>query len=437
MLLKRAAVCLVALALLGFCNAQDFFPGGKKIPGNPWPKDPQQQKQTFDKPLTWTYPEEPKPKPKPEVPFQQRHPVSAATVAVDCRESIAHVEVNKDFFGVGQMINSADLTLGQCSVVAEDPIAQVLIFESQLQDCGSTLRMTGDSFIYTFTLNYNPKPLGGPPVVRTSSAAVIVECHYPRKQNVSSLALEPLWVPFSAAKMAEEFLYFTLTLKTDDWQYDRPSYRYYLGDVINIEASVKQYYHVPLRVFVNNCLATLSTGTSSSPRYAFIDQGCMIDSRITGSESKFMVRSAENILNFQIEAFRFQGINSGEMYITCNLKATSVNQPIDSDDRACSYHNGWREASGYDGACSSCESLASGVVTASNVVVTGHTGVLSGGGGTVNTGTGSTGGGTWGVPSSPKFPPGRRVRDVSRHDVLEWEGDVTLGPISIEEKLIA
>lgn len=137
MLLKRAAVCLVALALLGFCNAQDF--PGKKVP---WPKNPQQQKQTFDKPLTWSYPEDPKPKPKVDVPFQQRYPVSAATVAVDCRENIAHVEVKKDFFGVGQLINSADLTLGQCGVVAEDPMAQVLIFESQLQDCGSTLRVS-------------------------------------------------------------------------------------------------------------------------------------------------------------------------------------------------------------------------------------------------------------------------------------------------------
>lgn len=40
--------------------------------------------------------------------------------------------------------------------------------------------MTDDSLVYTFTLNYNPKPLGSAPVVRTSQAAVIVECHYPR-----------------------------------------------------------------------------------------------------------------------------------------------------------------------------------------------------------------------------------------------------------------
>lgn len=35
-----------------------------------------------------------------------------------------------------------------------------------------------------------------------------------RKNNVSSLALDPLWIPFSTVKVAEEFLYFTMTLMT-------------------------------------------------------------------------------------------------------------------------------------------------------------------------------------------------------------------------------
>lgn len=44
--------------------------------------------------------------------------------------------------------------------------------------------MTGDSFIYTFTLNYNPQPLGDSPVIRTDKAAVVVECHYQRYVNI-------------------------------------------------------------------------------------------------------------------------------------------------------------------------------------------------------------------------------------------------------------
>lgn len=58
---------------------------------------------------------------------------------------------------------------------------------------------------------------------------------------------------------------------TDDWQYERPSYLYYLGDMINMEASVKQFFHVPLRVFVDYCVATLAPESNSNPRYAFIE----------------------------------------------------------------------------------------------------------------------------------------------------------------------
>ncbi|XP_029378471.1 zona pellucida sperm-binding protein 3-like [Echeneis naucrates] len=433
MVMKCTPVCLVALALLGsLCDAQW---GGSQKPGNPKyqkpsppvrqePKQvpqPPQIKQSFEKPLTWTYPEDPKPEPVPEVAFELRHPVAASTVSVECRENIAHVKVMKDMFGIGQLINPADLTLGNCAAVAEDPSTQVLIYESELHDCASVLTMTQDSLIYTFTLNYDPQPVGDSPVVRTSKAAVIVECYYPRKHNVSSLPLEPLWIPFSAVKVSEEFLYFTLKLMTDNWQSQRPSYQYYLGNEINIEAEVKQYFHVPLRVFVDHCVATLSTDANSSPRYAFIDNhGCLIDARITGSKSKFMPRTADHKLHLQLEAFRFQGVESGLMYITCHLKATYIAHPLDAEHRACSFSGGWKEASGADAVCGSCESAGLGPV------------ISSGGVGSSSSSSGSFGGGIPGLST-----PGRKTRDVAKNEVFEWEGDVTLGPILIEESVMA
>ncbi|NP_001296846.1 zona pellucida sperm-binding protein 3-like precursor [Fundulus heteroclitus] len=425
MMMKWTVFCVVALALLGsFCDAQGYAKPGKPSKPQSPPTQNQQQLQTFEKELTWRYPDDPQPDPKPNVPFELRYPVPAATVAVECRESIAHVEVKKDMFGTGQPINPNDLTLGNCAPVGEDSAAQVLIYEAELHQCGSQLMMTNDALIYTFVLNYNPTPLGSVPVVRTSQAAVIVECHYPRKHNVSSLPLDPLWVPFSAVKMAEEFLYFTMKLMTDDWMYERPSYQYFLGDLIRIEVTVKQYFHVPLRVYVDRCVATLSPDVTSSPNYAFIDNfGCLIDARITGSDSKFMARTQENHLQFQLEAFRFQNSDSGVIYITCYLKATSTSQAIDSQHRACSYTGGWREASGVDGACGSCETnvtpyTAPAVTFASPPVV-----VTDGGGVTLP------------APGSPKVPYNpRKVRDVTQAEILEWEGVVSLGPIPIMEK---
>ncbi|KAM4554229.1 zona pellucida sperm-binding protein 3-like [Fundulus diaphanus] len=426
MIMKWTVFCVVVLALLGsFCDAQGYGKPGKPSTPQLPPTQNQQQLQTFEKELTWKYPEDPQPDPKPNVPFELRHPVPAATVAVECREAIAHVEVKKDMFGTGQPINPNDLTLGNCAPVAEDPVARVLIYEAELHLCGSQLMMTNDALIYTFVLNYNPTPVGLSPVVRTSQAAVIVECHYPRKQNVSSLPLDPLWVPFSAVKMAEEFLYFTMKLMTDDWVYERPSYQYFLGDLIRIEVTVKQYFHVPLRVYVDRCVATLSPDVTSSPNYAFIDNfGCLIDARITASDSQFMHRTQENHLQFQLEAFRFQHTDSGVIYITCYLKATSTSQAIDSQHRACSYIGGWKEASGVDGACGSCETNVT-PYTAPAVTFASPPVIVTGGGVTLP------------APGSPKVPFNpRKVRDVTQAEILEWEGVVSLGPIPIMEKKV-
>lgn len=148
--MKWTAVCLVAAAMLGcLCDAQYY---GRQEPSDPnrfqkprhdskQTQDPTQFKQTFETPLTWTYPADPQPEPQPEVPYELRYPVAASTVAVECREDMAHVEVHKDFFGVGKLISANDLTLGTCAAVGEDNAALVLIFESDLQGCGSELRV--------------------------------------------------------------------------------------------------------------------------------------------------------------------------------------------------------------------------------------------------------------------------------------------------------
>ncbi|XP_060891058.1 zona pellucida sperm-binding protein 3-like [Labrus mixtus] len=471
MVMKCSPVCLMALVLLGsLCDAQwKQQTPPKKDPSKKQPQTPQQIKQEFEETLDWKYPEDPVAVIPPEVHIEIRHPIATATVSVQCRENEAYVEVKKDMFANGQFVNPADLSLGSCEVMGEHN--HVLIFESQLHACGSSLAMTEDSLIYTWIVNYNPKPLGDSPVVRTNHAAVIVECHYPRKHNVSSLALIPQWTPFSAVKVSEEFLYFTLKLKTDDWVYERPSYQYFLGDMIHIEAIVKQFFHVPLRIYVDRCVATVGPDMDSQPSYAFIENhGCFVDAKVTGSDSKFRTRSEENKLQFQLEAFRFQGSDSGLLYITCHLKATSAALAIDSDHRACSYTGGWEEASGANSVCGSCDSVSAGGTNSASWAVSslGNPSYPSAGGS--NTGsrgsatpgnpsypstggsnTGSRGSATLGNPSYPSAggsntgsrgstSPTRKVRDVSKtaeSEVFEWEGDVTLGPFAIGEKVIA
>lgn len=144
MIMKLIAVCVVVLVSFGsFCDAKP----GKPLPPKQ-PLQPSQQLQTFEKELTWKYPDDPQPDPKPNVPFEQKYPatVPAATVAVECREAIAHVEAKKDLFGIGQPINPNDLVLGNCPPTGEDPVAQVLIYEVELHKCGSQLTVRNRFF---------------------------------------------------------------------------------------------------------------------------------------------------------------------------------------------------------------------------------------------------------------------------------------------------
>ncbi|XP_042603072.1 zona pellucida sperm-binding protein 3-like isoform X2 [Cyprinus carpio] len=291
-------------------------------------------------PLTWHFPVVPEEPQQPVVPFELHVPTPAQSIAAQCGESFVHVEVKKDFFGTGQLVNPSFLSLGGCAAVGEDPETQVLIFEYELQTCGSSL-----------------KALVGTPIVRTDAAAVGIECHYSRLHNVSSNALIPSWVPFAATKVSEEVLVFSLKLMTDDWMFERPSNQYFLGQFLGVEASVTQYNHVPLRLFVDSCVATAVPDVNSAPRYSFIENhGCLVDAKLTGSTSSFMHRVQSNKLHFQLETFRFQQSNSAQVYITCALKAVVASTPISPENKACSFANGWLSADDNDQVCMCCDS---------------------------------------------------------------------------------
>ncbi|XP_072549136.1 zona pellucida glycoprotein 3e [Salminus brasiliensis] len=315
------------------------------------------------KKVTWRFPQVPLPTRQPPVPFELRHPTPVSSVAVACGENSLYVEVKKDLFGIGELISPLDLTLGGCAVTGEDAAARVLMFESELQACNSVLRMTEAELVYSFTLAYAPKMSStGAPIVRTNGAVVGLECHYPRIHNVSSNALQPAWIPYASTRIAEELLVFSLRLMMDDWAFERPSNQYYLGDFINIEASVTQFNHMPLRVYVDSCVATAVPDVNAVPRYSFIDNyGCLLDAKITDSRSHYLPQTQADKLQFQLEAFRFQQETSGLVYITCFLKANAAaSSPADAEHKACSFSgNSWIAAYGDNQVCGCCDTRCS------------------------------------------------------------------------------
>ncbi|NXP73966.1 ZP3 protein, partial [Ramphastos sulfuratus] len=283
-------------------------------------------------------------------------------VAVQCQEAQLVVTVHRDLFGTGRLVNAADLTLGPaaCKHSSLDPAHNTVTFAAGLHECGSVVQVTPDSLIYRTLLNYDPSPASNPVIIRSNPAVIPIECHYPRRENVSSNAIQPTWAPFSSELSAEERLVFSLRLMNEDWSSERPFTGFQLGDILNLQAEVATENHVPLRLFVDSCVAALSPGTDSSPHYSIIDfNGCLVDGRSDDTSSAFITpRPREDVLRFQIDVFRFAGDARNLIYITCHLKVTPADQAPDPLNKACSFNkarNTWAPVEGTRDICSCCE----------------------------------------------------------------------------------
>ncbi|XP_061654773.1 zona pellucida sperm-binding protein 3-like isoform X1 [Phyllopteryx taeniolatus] len=336
--------------------------------------------------------------PKMVVDFEQRVPVPADSLAVQCGEGEVIIEVKQNFLGNGQMIQPTDLTLGGCGLlhVAD----HMLRFQTELHACGSTKKMTDEALIYTFSLTYSPAPVGSTLILKTNPSEVLIECHYPRRHYVSSDAIMPHWQQFASSLLTEQQLHFSLRLMTEEWQSQRSTGVYHVGEMMHIEASALQGHHVPLRVYVDRCVATASSTPNSQPAYTFIDNhGCLVDAKLTGAKSYFMQRSREDKLAFQLKAFHFDQDHRNSLHITCRLTATRVSVPVNLQQKACSFlveANRWVASGGDNKVCSCCESSCSEQRRKRNV-----------------------------------------RQDAGLFPHVHWEGMARLGPIQVEEDIVS
>ncbi|KAK1156088.1 zona pellucida sperm-binding protein 3-like [Acipenser oxyrinchus oxyrinchus] len=258
------------------------------------------------------------------------------SVTLDCRKDAMVVTVNRDLFGIGYLVNSADLSVGSagCSATSSDSVTNTVVFSIQLQDCGSTFQVTlrVDRICYCANISCIPVFLNRMPVMHEITYKDVVFISF-RRWNVSSSPIKPTWVPFTSTASTEQILDFSLLLMNDNWSGPRVSNVIYLGDILHVEASVAVDNHVPLRLYVDNCIATLSDNKDSEARYAVVDKlGCLMDSKSPDSSS--FIRPALNKLHFDITAFKFQGDSRSMIYMTCTLRAVNADKPADASNKA-------------------------------------------------------------------------------------------------------
>uniref|UniRef100_A0A670YJ56 Zona pellucida sperm-binding protein 3 n=1 Tax=Pseudonaja textilis TaxID=8673 RepID=A0A670YJ56_PSETE len=282
-------------------------------------------------------------------------------VLAQCEEAYVMVTVKRDLFGTGRLVQVEDLSLGPagCQPTIHNAPENTVIFYAGLHECGSVLQMTPDFLVYSISLHYKPTPSSHSVIVRTSPVDVPIECHYPRRNNVSSNAIKPTWIPFASTISAEEKLRFSLHLMNEGWSSERASNGYQLGEVMYIQAQVIAENHTPLRLFVDSCIATLSPEADSSPRYPIIDyKGCLVDGRFDSNSTFSMPRFRDDVLQFTVDVFRFSKDPRDLIYITCHLKVAAATQAPDAENKACSFHpatNSWVPVEGTTDICSCCE----------------------------------------------------------------------------------
>ncbi|XP_073402848.1 uncharacterized protein [Dendrobates tinctorius] len=325
-------------------------------------------------------------------------------ISVQCGEDRMVVMVNRDFYGNGKLVNPSDLTLGSCKPGARTTDSDV-IFENGLQECGSALEMTPDWLIYTSLLRYSPTS-SNVPITRSNPALIPILCYYPRHGNVSSNAIRPTWTPFSTTVTSEERLVFSLQLMTADFSAPTSVLVYTLGEMLYIEASLDIQNHVPMILFVDRCVATITPDVDSRPSYDIIsNNGCMMDSMEEDSSSVFVSpRPQDEKLRFMVDAFRFTNSDVSLIYITCTLRAADINQTPDPMNKACSYNkasSSWSSVEGSSGICQCCT--------------------------TRNCATAASQRTQWGSSSGRQRGFGKR--NVGSH--VEKHGTATLGPILV------
>ncbi|XP_074774718.1 zona pellucida sperm-binding protein 3-like [Athene noctua] len=273
-----------------------------------------------------------------------------ALVSVTCGHTWLSVWVPAGL--LGSRVASGELMLGSgCGVTAADGDGYRL--EHPLVACGTTLELLPDRIRYSNVLHY--RPLVGGPVARARPFSLPVDCYYPRTGSVSLGAIQPTWVPFSSTVTHRRHLRFALDVYDSTWSSRLHQPTYFLGELVNIEASVSTDPRLPMRVFVDECVASPSTATWL--KYKVIaDNGCLLDGQL--GRSRFLPQRGDSFLRFQLDTFLFPNASSSQIYLHCHLKAVTEGAGSTSG-KSCSYDrtaDAWHSPDGAN--CSCCGSPA-------------------------------------------------------------------------------
>ncbi|XP_048867692.1 zona pellucida sperm-binding protein 3-like isoform X2 [Brienomyrus brachyistius] len=216
------------------------------------------------------------------------------------------------------------LFLGSCPPTRFSLTTAEAIFHVGFEDCGFMRMVTKTQLIYK---NYLRTPDAS-----LDSAIHPVACAYKRPQDWSP----PLFLPHTHAE-GYGSLSFQLGILRGGFCEPAQVSTFTLGSVIPICAVVAHEHHMPLYLFLEECVAanTQSLGSSSQIHKLVTNKGCLVDSMTADSRFQRFGNTSEIIL--QLQSFKF--VHGAEVYIHCKLAAWDP-MGLTEEKKACNYNKG-------------------------------------------------------------------------------------------------
>ncbi|XP_020498450.1 zona pellucida sperm-binding protein 3 [Labrus bergylta] len=297
-------------------------------------------------------------------------PEEARGLKIKCGEVKMTITINRRFFKEScfpfkpEYVRLGTNTSHQSSCGPKAEMSEFeMVISTGLQECGTESRVYGDWLVYTNKLVLFPAVVPtstGSLLVRGTTTVIPVECHYKRKQTVTGEALTPTWLPMTLTISAFGLLHFSLRTMEDGCSSTRRSSVYQQGEAVFLEAGIKAPLHPSLTLYVDYCVATFNPDPLSMPSYKFITKhGCLMDSMVPGSSSKFLPRKQNDRLCFSVQAFQFTKESVDQMFISCHLRATLKEHSHSHMNKACYFHRPsfrWRSTEGDNALCECCYS---------------------------------------------------------------------------------
>ncbi|XP_026546258.1 zona pellucida sperm-binding protein 3-like [Notechis scutatus] len=248
------------------------------------------------------------------------------SVIYKCNRTSVHLAVKMDLWETGLRLDPEFLYLGSCPSSHVNDALAYFHFQYSFKECRFARLTSGLMVEYTTHLVYRPVSSHDSPFTERINCTTYETQH-----------LTPARVTGSGLLSASSGLMFRGTFMNEDFSGPSDLSVFLLGSQIHIEFAVQPFFHQPLRLFVDECIAADTAELGSSFRnYTIIaNHGCLLDSKF--ANSRFLPRHAPDMLRLSLQAFQFAGINT-DIYLHCQVLVWEPAIVTNPTRKACSFN---------------------------------------------------------------------------------------------------